>query len=232
MLHERTGDNALIERTAEQVQRPTAGSSSLDVVKYLVGRHSAITHVNLFGHVVGKNWRQEYQGRRRLENIASSFLHEPHDVERTLLKSDFLNLSFRDLANPKDHSVWSFCSRVYIGGEEYHLPMMNFHPEGVTKSESIPYILSAIGAICGSSQGFLLDSGRYFHYYGDFLLSPVSWVEFNASFLMPSTLVSPRYVGHCLHNGYSTLRLTADMLYKPTVPTVIGSIGPVNEEVR
>jgi len=38
---------------------------------------------------------------------------------------------------------------------------------------------------------------------------------------MPVILVSPRYIGHRLRDGYSTLRLTSDTTFKPKVPELI-----------
>jgi hypothetical protein len=69
--------------------------------------------------------------------------------------------------------------------------------------------------------GYLLRSGRYFHYYGVALLTPQEWLRFLASFLMPCTLVSPRYIGHSLHRGFCTLRLNAVPPLKPEIPQLV-----------
>lgn len=39
--------------------------------------------------------------------------------------------------------------------------------------------------------------------------------------IMPCVLVSPRYIGHALNDGYCSLRLTADSTFKPKIPTVV-----------
>ena len=95
--------------------------------------------------------------------------------------------------------------------------MMNFHPDNVPND----IIEKALSYICKSKKGVLLDSGRFFHYYGDFLLNEKEWIKFMAEFLMPCVIVSPRYIGHRLYYGDCTLRLTADSKYKPKIPTVI-----------
>ena len=71
------------------------------------------------------------------------------------------------------------------------------------------------------NKGVLLDSGRFQHYYGDFLLDENEWIQFMAEFLMPTFLVSPRYIGHRLYDHYCTLRLTSNNQYKPKVPEVV-----------
>ena len=96
--------------------------------------------------------------------------------------------------------------------------MMNFHPEEGVGLDDVKKVL---GHICSDKRGVLLDSGRYYHHYGDFLLEEDEWIQFMADFLIPSILVSPRYVGHRLHEGFCSLRLTADGEYKPKIPEVI-----------
>lgn len=95
--------------------------------------------------------------------------------------------------------------------------MMNFHPDAASQDD----VTQALQYICRGKQGALLESGRYLHYYGDFLLNEQEWPKFMAEFLMPCTLVSPRYIGHRLYDGYCTLRLTADKTSKPKIPEVV-----------
>ena len=75
--------------------------------------------------------------------------------------------------------------------------------------------------ITDNREGVFLDSGRYFHYFGNFVLSNEEWSQFNGAFLMPCILVSPRYIGHRLINGYNTLRLTNDNAFKTKIPEVV-----------
>ena len=99
--------------------------------------------------------------------------------------------------------------------------MMNFHPENISTNE----IIKILKHICKEKHGVFLKSGRYYHYYGNFLLSEKQWENFVTEFLMPTILVSPRYIGHRLNNGYCTLRLTTDKKYKPKIPRAIKIIN-------
>mgnify|MGYP004190599807 FL=1 len=94
---------------------------------------------------------------------------------------------------------------------------MNFHPENIARED----IKKAINYISHGHNGVLLDSGRYQHYYGNFLLNESEWKKFISEFLMPTVLVSPRYIGHRLYDGYCALRLTADDKYKTKIPEVV-----------
>ena len=95
--------------------------------------------------------------------------------------------------------------------------MMNFH----TVDISLDKIKTVTKHICPNYDGVILSSGRFFHYYGNKLLTEDEWLKFMADFLMPCVLVSPRYIGHRLFDKYCTLRLTADKTYKTKIPEVI-----------
>lgn len=118
--------------------------------------------------------------------------------------------------------VWSVNSKVRYGDKQFtdfkHVPMMNFHFE---EGADINFAIKAVEKICGDMSGVLLESGRFFHYYGNALLHHEEWLHFLGQFLMPCVLVSPRYIGHALNDGYFSLRLTADNIFKPKIPTVI-----------
>jgi hypothetical protein len=95
---------------------------------------------------------------------------------------------------------------------------MNLHPEGLDGIESL---VRAIREITDGVSGYLLGSGRYFHYYGRRILRSEEWIRFLAQFLMPCFIVSPRYVGHSLFQGFCAVRLTSAAPYKSTVPTLL-----------
>lgn len=197
------------------------GQNSLEVVQSIIEHHEAIINVNLISHIVSKNWRENNSTTEdKVKNFVSGFGHLKPLSWMTLPRKSFLDLSFTDLDVLGNHEVWSMNSQVLCAegnGVIKHIPMMNFHPEGI----GLPEIKEAIKIISKEKPGVILDSGRYFHYYGDFLLEEREWVQWMGEFLGPCILVSPRYIGHRLHHGYSTLRLTADEEFKPKIPTVI-----------
>jgi hypothetical protein len=195
------------------------GQNALDVCKVIIDHQQDISIVRLIAHKVDTNWRQRYTTTpEKLEYMLEGFEHPQPIKDQEYSREEFSQLTLDDLYNLGKNQVWSITSRVQCANKKTkHLPMMNFHLEGGSKED----IKKALKYICGDKRGVLLDSGRFQHYYGDFLLDENEWIKFMAEFLMPTILVSPRYIGHRLHDGYCTLRLTADDQYKPKIPEVV-----------
>lgn len=195
------------------------GQHSLEVAQNIARHHEEIAQLSLVQHDVFINWRQLHEDNdEKAKWLQESFTHPLPIVERPLSRKEFLDLTLKDLHSDTPHTVWSLTSKVLCkDGSIKHIPMMNFHPE---IADTEPYIMSSLEYLFPGKPGVLVDSGRYLHYYGNFLISQEEWSHFLSEFLMPCILVSPRYIGHRLHDGYSTLRLTNDDEFKPTVPTV------------
>lgn len=195
------------------------GQSALDVCKVITNHHPDISIVKLVVHGVDINWRQRHKTTsEKLEYILDGFEHTKPIKDKEYFREEFSHLILDDLPSLGENQVWSIISKVQCSsGKTKHLPMMNFHLEK-DSSRDIKQILKYI---YGDHKGVLLDSGRFFHYYGDFLLDEKEWIQFMAEFLMPTILVSPRYIGHRLYEGHCALRLTTDGKYKPKIPEVV-----------
>lgn len=114
-------------------------------------------------------------------------------------------------------------------GSFSHIPMMDFAlPKS---SESIAIIKERMRKITGEKKGFILESGRSYHYYGLDLRAEESWREFMAKCLLTSVfqgkdqpflqVVDPRYIGHSLVGGGCVLRITTNAERK-FIPVVVG----------
>ncbi len=194
--------------------------SAIDVVRKLVEDfelHSA--EFTLVEHFVATNWRVRNPTiGDKLRNIADGLKqHKPYK-EVVLRGREILGGQFdpRQYLTSADHVI-SICSRVQTNGGLFHMAMMNLHPEPGVEYQDLRAILRLV---TDDMAGYVLRSGRYFHFYGVALLSESDWHRFLAQFLMPSVIVSPRYIGHCLYRGYTALRLTVNREYKPLLPTV------------
>jgi hypothetical protein len=199
---------------------------AVDVLRVLLSRDLELPsnyYVELVEHGVRPNWRQLYKTpRQQIDAIGQSLLHSgPFAGVRVRIGE--LDEALSRLSAIPDCAV-SISSRVMdeAGTQVGHLALMNLHPVGFRDPEELRL---AVQQVVGCMPGYLLSSGRYFHYYGRRLLKPHEWVSFLAQFLMPCVLVSPRYVGHSLHRGFCTLRLNAVPPLKPVVPTLV-SFGP------
>ncbi len=196
---------------------------SSQVVKAILLLNPCIETVEVLAHEVSTNWRQKHTSvNEKMSYFFDGFYHSKPIAEKSIHRDIFLKSSSIELEFLGEHVVWSISSSVICqDGRMMHIPMMNFHPEIPDCQESIRYILQAIHYIDGHENGVLLESGRYYHYYGKTLLSEKDWYQFLGEFLMPTILVSPRYIGHSLDQDKCTLRLTADSKYKPVIPRVI-----------
>jgi hypothetical protein len=164
------------------------------------------------------NWRQIHATpRAQALALAESLIHEG-PFEGTLISvgsaEEFLGALHKRPARPG--ATQSITSRIWGANNEPvgHLALMNLHPEGFNDLDEL---VRAIHGVTNYLPGYLLGSGRYFHYYGQALLSEQEWLQFVAQFLMPCN------IGHSLNRGFCSLRLTA-VPSKPKTPELICKI--------
>jgi hypothetical protein len=210
---------------------PSIGDSSLELVKYIAGAQE-LEGVSLLRHTVGVNWRQRYGDEEKIMHLDNDcFAHndskstETWPVDTQTLGGLTID---RLLEESASNEVFSIGSKVKKNGKEFHIPMMNFHPE-VTDERR--FIVDCIRQLQKHTPelvppGALVKSGRYFHYYGFGLIPGNAFNEYLAGFLMPSVLVSPRYIGHSLYEGQCSLRVTHDQQFKPFLPKVVELVTP------
>jgi hypothetical protein len=121
----------------------------------------------------------------------------------------------------RENQVLGLASSVSVVDQgSRHIPMMDFKCSPSTKNlEVLMLLLRKIG----QRKGYLLESGRSFHYYGMELLAEEEWRVFLGKCLLMSGYVDDRYVGHQLVDGYCVLRLSAGKL-RARVPTVVAEL--------
>lgn len=194
------------------------GQNSLEVCQVIVSLCPEIFSLELIQHPVGINWRQAHPNNSdKARDIIGSFNHKYNTRKEIYNRDNFLELNLGDLPKLPENNVWSITSKISCYDNKCkHIPMMNFHPEGIRLETIIEVLNNIVG-----KRGVVLDSGRYYHYYGDFLIEEKDWIKFIGDFLAPCVLVSPRYIFHRLKDGYCSLRLTSDKQYKPKIPEVV-----------
>jgi len=179
----------------------------------------------LIEHEVGVNWRVRYRTiEQKVQHIDEALIQHSPLNSWQITGYSILSENFEPelLINPSaKNRVISITSRVICKKKQWHLALMNLHPEdGLTYDE----MKMIVKKVTQGMQGYILKSGRYYHFYGITLLSEQEWLRFLSNFLMPTIIVSPRYIGHSLYRGYTCLRLTVDSEYKPMLPTVCDQI--------
>ena len=179
------------------------------------------TRVELLVHQGGQNWRERNTTPLdKISHLREGLRHEgPFSGELVSIRR--INHELAALRNRIGGlDVVSVTSRVFdpAGAQVDQLAIMNLHTEGFG---SIEALTEAISEVTGGVSGYLLESGRYYHFYGKELMSYREWVNFLTSFLMPCVLVSPRYIGHSLFRGFCSVRLTSADPHKPMVPRLL-----------
>lgn len=176
-------------------------------------------------HAITTNWRQRFTtARERMGNLDAC-------LEYKVAGSRSISLSIDQILKLGTEGLTKTCGETYSGSVmsmtslvkkgTAHIPMINLHPnEGVMISDIVAYVQR----IYPGKRGYLLSSGRHFHYYGDFLVDEMGWREMLGYFLIAYDFVHPGYCGFRLFDGYSTLRLTAKSPHKPHVPKVVAII--------
>jgi hypothetical protein len=113
-------------------------------------------------------------------------------------------------------------SKVQLkNGEFAHIPMMDFRcPPSLRNGVVVKKALNAMG----EEAGFLIDSGRSYHFYGIRLLTQEEWVKFLAMGILFSPIIDARYIAHRLADGACRLRVWTGP-HKPSTPTVLEVLG-------
>jgi hypothetical protein len=175
-------------------------------------------------HSVGLNWRQRYiSPRQRIQALDEALTYE--QARSTLVTINDQKEIFRLFETAERRQLaLSVTSRVWDMQQNFagHLALMNLHPEGYRGESDLA---KAVLRVSGGIPGYLLKSGRFYHFYGAQLLNHEDWLDFIGHFLMPCTLVSPRYIGHSINRRYCTLRLNSVPPYKPIIPHLVSALG-------
>lgn len=127
---------------------------------------------------------------QRLRRIESKEVSSLRKLERSMPKGQMLAIS----------------SRVELrNGENRHIAMLDLHP--VASPTNLAAATAAIRALNLSGGGFLLQSGKSYHYYGVALLTERELVEFLARALLLGPIVDTRWAAHQILEGACALRI-------------------------
>lgn len=172
------------------------GKPSQEVIKYLISKHKILefyycAYISKGGDIFARDIRT-----KNLSNLDNIF---------TTVKTN----------NPE--YLIGFLSEVHTKTGTGHIPMIDFSNR-VLKDLGIKDIKAVLNAL-GETDGFILDSGGCFHYYGTRLLSIEKWREFMEK-CSKQREIGEQYPKHQLRYGRANLRITTNDS-KPQMPTVI-----------
>lgn len=126
-----------------------------------------------------------------------------------------------ELKKKNNKYLLGFESRVVIEGKHMHIPMVDFSNSRV-KDLNLQRVREILNEL-RENKGFVLDSGRCFHYYGENILKDSEWLDFmkRCSFYDE---IGEKYINHQLREGTCCLRIVTNKL-KPKNPIVVDILG-------
>ena len=141
----------------------------------------------------------------------------------SLSNSDSINQIIYTLRPDQQLAVGS---KVKLSSGKYaHIPLMDFSLHKTpTNLEVVQQSLKDMR----QSDGWILETGESYNYWGSILLTDEGWINFMGKSLYTGAdgnkkdslpIVDSRFIGHSLIRGCNTLRITtrANKIYTPTV---------------
>lgn len=120
-----------------------------------------------------------------------------------------------------------FSSLVETAEGYRHFPLLDFASRACPNDSLGEGLEGAVACLrrLGQDTGFILDSGRSYHYYGQHPMGLQEWRDFMRA-AAGDTAIGPFYPVYQFRRGAATLRLTTDAESgKPQVPVVAAVLG-------
>ena len=185
------------------------GANSLDVFKYIVEINPQIDEIGL----------QQYEtiSRQHIEQktiwITRDRFLRTNEVQELIDKL------------PETVQMVVFSKVLLNDGNYAHIPMMDF--DTPKNDDGLNIVIDRFKKV-NIHEGWILESGVSYHFYGSKLLTESNWINFMGECLLTSIVhdnynieqvVDNRYIGHSLIRGGNTLRITtkAEKTFEPKV---------------
>lgn len=206
--------------------RKRAVGNSYSVVAEIVQSNFPIEALTLVAYQESLNWRELSQAAGSLElPLLRKGLEQDSSprILTTISREEASEENLRDIAqNLGENRLLGVCSKVTLaGGKSAHIPMMDFMCDISTRNLDM---LARLIEDLRQGQGYLLESGRSYHYYGSRLLTEEEWRAFLGKCLLMSGFSDDRYIGHQLVDGHCVLRLSSGKS-RSHVPAVVAEVS-------
>ena len=184
---------------------------AIELVAEIVRANRAIDSLNLVVYEEAHNWRDT---PIPLDDAGIDFLIlglQQDPGERAIINLSRCDVSVKNLKQIADNlpasKLLGLQSNVAIAGDgQAQIPMMDFMCSPSPRNKE--RLTCLLQSLC-MGKGFLLESGRSYHYYGMRLLTEMDWRAFLGKCLLMTGCADERYIGHQLVNGYCVLRLSS-----------------------
>lgn len=206
-------------------QRPSVLPTAYEVVAHIVDSNPHIESLSLVTYHEGTDWAdlpRPAEGDELPWLLMALQQDAGERILTELLRNEVSAERLRAIAQGlRGHQLLGVVSSVSLtGGGSGHIPMMDFTCAPSTRNREV---LTRLLREIGQERGFLLESGRSYHYYGVELLTEEAWKKFLGKCLLMFGYVDDRYIGHQLVDGHCVLRLSAGKL-KASVPRVVAEL--------
>ena len=185
--------------------RPRTGSRAISLVALLLRRHPEVQYIRF------RTYPAPSKIQRPLTplTLARALRHErgpellwsvPDRGISTALKRMLARISL-------ERVMVGLCSQVETrSGTSKHALLMDFRPQ---KSAGSLQTLNDACRYIGYT-GWLLETTQSYHFYGDDLVGEWEWLPFMGGWLLLENLIDVRFIGHCIIERVSCLRLTGN----------------------
>lgn len=197
------------------------GMNAVEVIRELVEKNEVIRALNFFIYTPQKGVAEISE-----KPVFSRLLYHnsPDGKEVRLNWEEILNKNriFTAIGGMEQGQALAVTSKVTAKKNQIlQIPMMDFIDGDDPKEENLKNIRCFLEK--KEYHGVILFSGKSFHFYGTNLMADREWKEFLGDCLL-SGLADPRYVGHNLKDGYSTLRISACPPLRPVFPKAVALV--------
>jgi hypothetical protein len=199
--------------------------TAYEVVAQIVHSNPQVQSLTLVRYHEGPNWRDMLQTTEgdALPMLLKGVRQDSGErILTSLARNQVSAKSLKTLAQSlQGRQLLGVISKVSLAeGGSGHIPMMDFM---CAPSAANLAALTRLFREIGQEKGWLLESGRSYHYYGVELLTDEEWRVFLGKCLLMFGYVDDRYIGHQLVDGHCVLRLSTGRL-KASVPSAVAEL--------
>ena len=116
-----------------------------------------------------------------------------------------------------ERGIIALTSQMATGAGLRHLPLLDFR---VSPSPAHTEVVTEMLSILGRP-GFLVNSGRSYHFYGADVMEPAEYWRFLGGAQLMAPFVDERWIAHQLISGKSALRVSTNMERHADPPRVV-----------
>jgi hypothetical protein len=150
--------------------------------------------------------------------LAEVIYHNKFVKKLVINKSEFEDIE--QILSENQHRRFALSSKIKTINNKYmHIPMLDFH---IPMNRTFPNILLEIIDLLGQKNGFFLESGESYHYYGTELMTCQELLKFLGKALRFSPIIDRAWISHQIEEKSCALRVG---FKNGILPKIVKQIG-------